>query len=82
MAVEKARSNKEWRREYMLLSMRDYDNREEGREEGLEQGRIQQMKETIEKLLKKGKTPEEIADLCEFPIELVKSVQEEISVAK
>ncbi len=73
LAVEKARSNKEWRREYMLLSMRDYDNREEGR--------IQQMKETIEKLLKKGKSLDEIADLCEFPLELVKSVQDEMTVS-
>ena len=37
-AVQKARMNKDWRREYMTLMMRDLENKEIGREEGIEQG--------------------------------------------
>ena len=33
-------------------------------------------REKIEEMLRKGKTPEAIADFCGYPIELVKSVQE------
>lgn len=36
--VEKAKQNKEWRREYMTLFMRDQENIEKGREEGLAEG--------------------------------------------
>ena len=33
-AVKIARANKEWRREYMTLMMRDLENQEKGRKEG------------------------------------------------
>ena len=39
-AVKKARLTKEWRREYMTLSMRDRVNREEGKKEGKIYGAI------------------------------------------
>ena len=71
LAVRKARQNKEWRREYMTLYMRDLEKKEEGREE---KRRLQ-----IEKLLRKGKTAEEIIEFNDYPIELVKSVEESIS---
>ena len=70
-AVRKARQNKEWRREFMTLYMRDLEKKEEGREE---ERRLQ-----IEKLLRKGKTAEEIIEFNDYPIELVKSVEESIS---
>ena len=67
-AVRKARQNKEWRREYMTLIMRDLENQEIGIEK--------EQKRQIERLLKKGKTVEEIADLGDYSVEFVKSVQE------
>ena len=47
---------------------------ERGIEEGIEQGQIQ----LIEKMLKKGKTAEEIADLCDISVEIVKEIEESI----
>ncbi len=38
-AVQRARANKKWRKEYMTLMMRDLENRELGRKEGREEGR-------------------------------------------
>ena len=73
-AVFKARQNKEWRREYMTLIMRDLENQEIG----IEKGRYQRDREKIESMLKKGKTVDEIVDFCDYPIELVKEVQESI----
>ncbi len=37
-AVKKARQNREWRREYMTLLMRDQENQEKGKEIGMEIG--------------------------------------------
>ena len=36
--VQIAKQNREWRREYMTLQMRDLENIERGKEEGLRQG--------------------------------------------
>ena len=59
---------------------------EQGRELGLEQGREQGLQQErrnqIEKLLKKGKTPEDIANYNDYPIELVKSIQKSLLVTK
>lgn len=77
-AVYKARQNKEWRREYMTLIMRDLENREIG----IEEGRSQRDREIVEKMLKKGKTVEEIVDLCDFSTEFVESVQESLFVSQ
>ena len=60
----------------MTLVMRDLENRELGNEEGIEKER----REQIKKLLKKGKTPEDIADYNDYPIDLVKSIQESLFV--
>ena len=80
-AVHKARRNKEWRREYMTLFMRDLENRELGIEEGIEQGRSQRDREKIEIMLRKGRTPEEIVEFGDYPLDLVLSVQESLLVA-
>ena len=77
-AVRKARQNSEWRREYMTLVMRDLENQEIG----IEKGRSQRDKEIIEVMLRKGKTVDEIVDLCDYSEELVKSVQERILVTQ
>ena len=81
-AVYKARQNKEWRREYMTLFMRDLENREMGIEEGIEQGVNKEQRSQIERLLLKGKSVDEIVELCGYPIELVKSVQESLLVTQ
>ena len=77
-AVHKARQNREWRREYMTLAMRDLENQEIG----FEKGREQRDREKIEIMLKKGKTAEEIVDFCDYPLTLVKSVQESLLVTR
>ena len=43
--------------------------------EGREQGREQRDREKIEEMLRKGKTPEAIADFCDYPLTLVKEVE-------
>ncbi len=64
--VRKAKKNREWRREYMTLLMRDQENLQkgieqglkqgikQGREQGLKQGREQGMKQGREQGLKQG----------------------------
>lgn len=90
-AVQRARANKEWRREYMTLMMRDLENQEiglekgrkEGRKKGLKKGRKQGRKEgrkerdreKIAEMIRDGKTPQAIADFCKYPIKLVQEVQ-------
>ena len=50
-------------------------NRNEGIGIGREQGREQRDREKIEEMLRKGKTPEAIADFCDYPLSLVKEVE-------
>jgi len=65
--VQRARENKEWRREYMTLLMRYQENREmgreegraEGREEGRAEGRAEERIRAIADLLSGGGTDEE-----------------------
>ena len=70
-AVKKARMNKEWRREYMTLVQRDLEKIDEGRE----QGREQRDREKIEVMLRKGLKPEEVANYGDYPLALVKEVE-------
>ena len=49
-----------------------------GRAEGRLEGHEEERREQIEKLLRKGKSPEEIADFCDYPLQLVQEVQEEL----
>ena len=72
-AVMKAKANKEWRKEYMTLMMRDLENKEKGKEE--------RDREKIMVMLQKGKTPEEIADFCDYPMELILEVQKSMMIA-
>lgn len=46
--VNRAKKNREWRREYMTLLMRDQENIEKGRIAGLEQGRIEGLEQGLE----------------------------------
>ena len=77
-AVKKARANKVWRKEYMTLMMRDLENREIGREEGREEERRGQITE----MLRSGKTPQAIADFCNYPLKLIQEVQKTMLAAR
>ncbi len=90
-AVETARMDAELEEEYMYLEDYGRDKRDEGREEGRKEGLAQGMaqglskgraeglaqgqRNLIETMLRKGKKPEEIADLCDYPIELIKEIE-------
>ena len=73
-AVKKAKANKEWRKQYMTLMMRDIDNQEIGKEIG----KTEERKKIIHNMLLKGKNPEEISDLCDIPISEVKHIQDQM----
>ncbi|MBQ7678683.1 MAG: hypothetical protein IJT34_02415 [Butyrivibrio sp.] len=77
-AVRKARANREWRREYMTLMMRDLENQEIG----IEKGRAEAHREKIAEMLRKGKTPKDIADFCDYPIQLIQDVQKSMLVTE
>lgn len=49
-ALERARKNSEWRREYMMLFMRDQEKLEEGRVEGRREGLLSTIKNLMETL--------------------------------
>ena len=75
-AVKKARANKEWRLEYMTGRMRDLENQEIGEVRGADK----KEREIIENMLKRGRSIEEVADLCGCPISLVKEVEQSMLV--
>lgn len=50
--------------------------REDGRKEGIKEGIEKRDREKITEMLAKGKTPEEIADFCGYPMDLVLKVRE------
>ena len=77
-AVQKARANKEWRREYMTLMMRDLENQEIG----MEKGREQRDREKIADMLRKGRSPQDIADFCDYPMDLIREVEESLLVVQ
>lgn len=55
VAVRKAKRNREWRREYMMLWMRDQENIERGIEQGLKQGIEQGIKQGMRRGRKQGR---------------------------
>ncbi|MBP5384504.1 MAG: Rpn family recombination-promoting nuclease/putative transposase, partial [Lachnospiraceae bacterium] len=78
-AVEKGRKNEIWRSQYMKEMTIIMDAREEGREEGREAGREAERLNMITDMLRRGKTVEEIVDFCNYPLELVKEVEESLA---
>lgn len=58
--------------------------KEEGRAEGKAEGRDERDREKITGMLQKGKKPQEIADFCDYPLDLIldvaKSLKENITV--
>ena len=75
----------EYDEEKVMRMMRE-EAREDGWEEGLqlgmERGIEQKLKELIGKKLAKGKTPEEIADILEEPLELVQVLARKLAEEK
>ncbi len=69
--VRKIASSDKWRTEYMTNQLFYIEARKEGREEGREEG----IDQIITTLLLKGKTPEEIHDLCDIPFERVVEIR-------
>ena len=69
-AVERVKQNHEWRQEYMRVSVRDWDNRQLGREAG----KSNERRVRILKMLSKGYSVEEIADLYEITTEEVEKI--------
>ena len=60
----------------MVLTEFDEKTFVEGiKQEGREEGREEEQREQITKMLNKGKTPEQIADFCDYPMKLVLEVQ-------
>ena len=80
VAVYRAKQNSKWRREFMTLAMRDLVNKEKWTEEGKEEGLEMERKRQIERLLKKGKSIDEIADLGGYTIDYVQKVIKSLSV--
>ena len=88
-AVMKARINEAWRTQYMkewvvIQDARDEgyeDGLEDGRKEGREDGREEAHFEVISRMLRSGKTAEEIAEFCGYPIEQVKAVERGLLVS-
>lgn len=77
-AVKEAKQNREWRREYMTLMMRDLENvekgRNEGRQEGRQEGRHEERQDNVSKMYQKGLSVEQIADFLDLPISLVSGI--------
>ena len=72
-AVQRARKNQEWRREFMTLLMRDQENiekgRAEGRIEGLAEGRSLGRNEMIVEMLRNDIPAEKIASVAGVSVE-------------
>ena len=62
------------KREQMIRKEEFEDGVAEGLERGIEQGRVQILAELVCSKLKKGKTPEEIADALEEPVENIQKI--------
>ena len=63
----------------MVLTEFDENTFVEGiKQEGREEGREEEQRDQISKMLRKGKTPEQIADFCDYPMKLVLEVQSDL----
>ena len=75
--VSNVRRNPEVRGNYMTFGDRIDWEKELSRKEGLEEGRI----DMIEGLLKNGKTVEMIAEFCNYPVEYVRKIEEQMKAS-
>ncbi len=83
--VSNVRRNPEVRGNYMTFGDRiDWEkelSREEGRKEGREEGREVGHVDVIEDMLKNGKTVEMIAEFCNYPVEYVRKIEEQMKAS-
>jgi len=81
-AVAAARAHREWRREFMKLTLWEQDIMKDSRAEGLKEGALLKLISLICRKIKKGKTPEAIAEeLDEDPEEVKRIYDTAISFA-
>ena len=73
-AVTKGRKNYLWRSQYMKERVMLMDAREEGIELGIEQG----IRMSIENMLRKGKTVDEIVGFCGYEKDFVEQVEKDM----
>jgi predicted transposase/invertase (TIGR01784 family) len=77
--AEEAKSNLQWKRQYMEWERQRVYDFEAGREKGLEQGASQKAIEDASNLLKMNlATPEQIAQAISLPVERVLELQKEL----
>ena len=69
-AIDEAIKNRKWRVDYMTLEMKIREERAQAKEEGRKEG----YEEIIKAMLIKGKTIEEISDICDLDLGLVKEI--------
>ena len=69
--VDAARSNKEWRREYMTLGLLKQDCREEGRKEG----RAEEREKVVLNILNSGMEEAVVANIAELSIAEVQTIR-------
>ncbi|MBP5164975.1 MAG: hypothetical protein ILP08_06100, partial [Lachnospiraceae bacterium] len=81
-AIDIVKLDREGRLRYMTVEMWIQEEAQIAREEGVEKGRDIRDQEKIEDMLRRGKKPEEIADFCGYPMELILKVEKGISEAK
>ena len=80
-AVDKARSRKEWRLEYLTLNMKYQEKFEEGKEEGFAEGLAKGRKSAIRNLLMKEVSDEFILSL-EYTEEELLEVKQELATVQ
>lgn len=79
-ALNAARKNEEWRREFMTLEMLKQDYMKEGRAEGLEKGREEERKEMIYYMLLDNVEVDRIARIARISVEDVLRIKEEYNL--
>ena len=75
--VSNMRRNPEVRGNYMTFGDRIDWEKELSREEGREVGHV----DVIEDMLKNGKTVEMIAEFCNYPVEYVRKIEEQMKAS-
>ncbi|MDO4322316.1 MAG: Rpn family recombination-promoting nuclease/putative transposase [Lachnospiraceae bacterium] len=76
--VRKVKSNEEIGVKYMQAWEERYYDKQEAREEGREEGARAKLREMVEKKLRKGQSPEQIADALEEEQEVIRDLLKEI----
>ena len=83
-AIDIVKLDREGRHRYMTVEMWIQEEAEIAAEEAAKkarkEGREEEREEGIKEMLRRGKKPEEIADFCGYPMELIRKVEGGISV--